>query len=73
MGSFLIGPYLINGHLLTIKLWILLGSINVCISHSGYKHFLVGKEHNLHHRLSKHNYGQGLYLMDKLFGTYKLF
>ena len=73
MGSFLIGPYLFNGHLLTIKLWIILTSIGVCISHSGYKHFLVGKEHNLHHRLSKHNYGQGLYLMDKIFGTYKLF
>jgi sterol desaturase/sphingolipid hydroxylase (fatty acid hydroxylase superfamily) len=71
MGSFIIGPIILGGYLLTIKLWLTIATIFTCISHSGYNHYLVGKEHNLHHRLAKYNYGQGLYILDHFFGTYK--
>jgi sterol desaturase/sphingolipid hydroxylase (fatty acid hydroxylase superfamily) len=72
LGSFLIGYIIFGGHIVTIKIWVSLATINTGIAHSGYKHFLVGKEHNIHHRLAKHNYGQGLYILDRLLGTYIL-
>jgi sterol desaturase/sphingolipid hydroxylase (fatty acid hydroxylase superfamily) len=71
IGSFFVGPIVVLGHINTIKLWLTVASIMTCVAHSGYKHFLVGKEHNTHHRFAKYNYGQGLYLCDRLFGTYK--
>lgn len=69
--SILIGPVLWPGYYITIYIYIFVTTANSCISHSGYKSSLVGIEHNIHHRLSKYNYGTGLYLLDKLFNTYK--
>lgn len=71
ISSILIGPILWPGYYLTIYFYIFLTTANSCISHSGYKNYLVGEEHNIHHKMTKYNYGIGLYLLDKLFGTYK--
>ena len=69
--SILIGPILCPGYYLTIYIYIFITTANSCISHSGYNSPLVGIEHNIHHNFSKYNYGVGLYLLDRLFKTYK--
>ena len=71
IGSILIGPILCPGYYLTIYLYIFLATANSCISHSGYNNIFAGIEHNIHHKFSKYNYGTGLYLLDKIFKTYK--
>ena len=40
-----------------------------CDAHSGYTK--PSNRHEIHHKLHSYNYGQGLYLMDKLFGSHK--
>lgn len=70
--SIVVGPTLWPGYYLTIYIYIFITTANSCISHSGYNSPLVGIEHNIHHKLSKYNYGVGLYLLDKLFNTYKI-
>ena len=71
IGAIMIGPFFFDKHIITMKVWVSLSTILTCIAHSGYKHYLVGEQHNLHHKLSKYNYGQGLYILDRIFGTYK--
>ena len=60
--SILIGPVLCKHYYITIYIYIFVTTANSCISHSGYKSSLVGIEHNIHHRLSKYNYGTGLFI-----------
>jgi len=70
VGSFIIGPYLYKGHILTLYFWIILATFNVVNSHCGYfKYNNKHSRHNIHHKLLKYNYGNGFYLMDKAFGT----
>ena len=46
--------------------WFIFVVVNTVLAHS-----LEG-DHLLHHKKFKYNYGQGLYILDKLFGTYKI-
>ena len=45
--------------------WIFFTTINTIVAH-GYE-----GPHAIHHRLFNVNYGQGIYLLDRLFGTYR--
>jgi len=71
LGAVTIGPYLWIGNIKTIYLWIILTTLSTCLSHSGYKHFLMGTQHNTHHIMSKYNYGQGTYILDRILKTYR--
>ena len=58
--------YLINAHSITIKIWMVLTTINtVVFSHSGY---YLSRFHDAHHSLFNKNYGTNLF-MDWIFGT----
>lgn len=46
-----------------------IGIINACISHSGYKNY--SDKHFLHHKLFNKNYGFGLFIWDRILGTYQ--
>lgn len=65
-------PLYISVLIFGIYYWLLLviiflSSINIAKSHSGYKkHYL----HYLHHKKINYNYGYGLFIWDKLLGTY---
>ena len=47
-------------------LWILFTTYTSCTAHSGYSPL-----HYLHHKYIDCNYGQGVYLLDTIFGTYR--
>lgn len=75
LGSFISGililwyyGYIINIYI--IGMWIAIITINVCISHSNGKCSLDSGNHLSHHKHLKHNYGFGIYLLDRLLGTY---
>ena len=63
-----IPPKIINANYFVETLWIILATINVVMAHSGYKNF--GDDHDLHHRKKNINFGLGLYICDRLYGTY---
>jgi sterol desaturase/sphingolipid hydroxylase (fatty acid hydroxylase superfamily) len=46
---------------------IFLGTINTCSAHSGY---INSFDHFIHHNKLNYNYGFGLYIWDRIFGTY---
>jgi len=46
--------------------WFLLTTYTSCVAHSGYT-----IKHYLHHKHINYNYGQGIYLLDRVFGTYR--
>jgi sterol desaturase/sphingolipid hydroxylase (fatty acid hydroxylase superfamily) len=69
LGSVAIGPYFLTPYFVTMYIWIMLSTLNVVNSHSGY--LIFDKRHNIHHSLLKYNYGNGFYLMDKALGTEK--
>ena len=72
LGSVSIGPLLWKGHYITLYMWIAISTFLTTVSHSGFNHPLVcSKEHNIHHRQPKYNYGDVFYIMDRLCGTYK--
>ena len=75
LGSFICGiallwyyGFIINIYIISI--WIGLATINTCISHSNYKCSLDSGNHYLHHKYRNCNYGFGLYLLDRILGTY---
>lgn len=76
LGSF-ISPFLVFDWLeipfnLTIfNVWVAVTTLNTCASHMGYEAFGDKGIHHLHHKHLKCNYGTGLYLLDRLFGTYR--
>ncbi len=51
-------------------LWVILVTINVLLSHSGYNIFEIGREHDDHHKYFNCNYG-AMVIFDHLHGTYK--
>ena len=51
----------------TQYIWIGVATLNTILSHHH------DGPHTMHHRLLKYNYGQGLYLFDRLCGTYTPF
>ena len=77
MGSFLFGILLLQylGFILNIYIigvWFGVATINICISHSNHNSKLDDGSHYLHHKTLRCNYGTGLYLMDRIMGTYKI-
>lgn len=59
---------LINAHPITIKIWIVVTTINTIIfAHSGYEKIAIF--HDKHHSLFNKNYGTNLF-MDKMFKTH---
>ena len=77
LGSFVIGFLVLNYfnfivNIYIVHLWALIATINTCISHSaGNAPFDTGV-HHIHHKSLKYNFGTGLYLMDRLLGSYKM-
>jgi len=76
LGSFIIGILLlwyigIIMNFYAICGWVGLATVNTCISHSNGACFLDTGKHLDHHRYRQYNYGFGLYLMDRITGTYK--
>jgi len=76
LGSFAAGflflfyfDFIVN--IYVIYFWTLLATINTCISHSGIKTQYDSGVHHIHHKLLKYNFGTGLYLMDRIMGSYK--
>jgi sterol desaturase/sphingolipid hydroxylase (fatty acid hydroxylase superfamily) len=76
LGSFIIGILFLwyFGLIINIYIvggWVGLVTINTCISHSNLQCLLDSGKHLNHHKYLNCNYGFGLYLMDRLGGTYK--
>lgn len=46
-------------------LWITVAILNTVMSHT------IEGPHLIHHKLLRYNYGQGFYLLDRIFNTYK--
>ena len=61
----LVPMLLIPGSNVAQLIWMIGANINTVTGHH------VEGPHMEHHKTLKYNYGQGLYLWDKLFGTYK--
>jgi len=68
IASVMIGPLLIPADYLTMCIWIFITSSQATLGHSN----LVGQSevHSIHHARCNVNYGTGLYLLDRLLGTY---
>jgi len=62
--------FIINIYIL--GLWVGIATITTCYSHSKYRCPLDDGLHYLHHKRLRCNYGTGLYLMDRLVGTYRV-
>jgi len=76
LGSFLCGILILKyfNHIINIYvlgLWIGIITINVCTSHINGESSLNNGLHKIHHKKLNCNYGNGFYIMDKIFGTYK--
>jgi len=76
LGSFICGILILKyfNHVINIYilgLWIGIITINVCTSHINGKSSLNNGLHKIHHNKLNCNYGNGFYIMDKIFGTYK--
>ena len=76
LGSFIIGVVCLwyFGVIINIYIvgsWVGLATINTCISHSNFQCCLDSGSHFNHHKHRQYNYGFGLYLLDRLGGTYK--
>ena len=61
----LIPMLLVPGSDITQIIWLIGANINTVAGHH------MEGPHMIHHKLLKYNYGQGLYLWDRLFGTYR--
>jgi sterol desaturase/sphingolipid hydroxylase (fatty acid hydroxylase superfamily) len=76
LGSFLCGILVLQYFEHTINiyiicLWVCMVTVNVCISHSNNKCDIDNGLHKTHHKKLNCNYGNGFYIMDRIFGTYK--
>ena len=76
LGSFIIGVVCLwyFGVIINIYIvggWVGFVTINTCISHSNFQCTIDSGNHLNHHKYLNCNYGFGLYLMDRLTGTYK--
>ena len=54
-----------NGSFQIYIFWFTLAVVNTVFAHKSQG------AHMIHHQQFKYNYGQGLYLLDRIFGTYK--
>jgi sterol desaturase/sphingolipid hydroxylase (fatty acid hydroxylase superfamily) len=76
LGSFIIGVVCLwyFGVIINIYMvggWVGFVTINTCISHSNFQCTIDSGNHLNHHKYLNCNYGFGLYLMDRLTGTFK--
>jgi sterol desaturase/sphingolipid hydroxylase (fatty acid hydroxylase superfamily) len=76
LGSFICGILILKyfNHVINIYvlgLWVGIITINVCTSHINGESSLNNGLHKIHHKKLNCNYGNGFYIMDKIFGTYK--
>ena len=76
LGSFISGVmflwyfgFILNIYILTT--WVGIVTANTCISHSNNKCLMDTGAHLDHHKYRQCNYGFGMYLMDRMLGTYK--
>ena len=67
-ASVYIPHLLLRGSYPLLVIIMILGGYSSASSHSGYKTSLY---HNIHHQLLYYNYGNGLYIWDRIFGTFK--
>tara|TARA_B110000438_G_C15743582_1_gene619677 strand:- start:35 stop:586 length:552 start_codon:yes stop_codon:yes gene_type:complete len=65
IGTGVLPMYFIYGSKIAKVSYTIIVIYNVVLSHSREG------PHIIHHKLFNYNYGQGLYLFDRLFGTYK--
>jgi len=77
LGSFSVGIILLYYmdfifNIYALYLWTGISTINTCISHSNGNAPYDNNIHNIHHKFLKCNYGTGFYLLDRLFGSYKI-
>ena len=75
LGSFLSGILFLQYfgytiHIYVLNLWIGIATINTCLSHSNLRCVLDDGVHKIHHKKLRCNYGTGLYIMDRLMGSY---
>lgn len=74
IGTFIpsfIGPVLLEMHYITLLIWIAGSTFAVTMTHSGFNlKMLMAKEHDDHHKYFNANYGV-IYIIDRLYGTYK--
>ena len=76
LGSFIAGFIFLRYFNFIVNIYViyfstLLATINTCISHSAGRAPFDSGIHHLHHKRLKYNFGTGLYLMDRLMGSYK--
>ena len=76
LGSFFSGIFLLQyfGYIMNVYvlfLWVGIATVNVCVSHIGEDKLSNTNPHYIHHKRRKCNYGSGIYLMDRLVGTYR--
>ena len=68
IGSVYIPHLFIRGSYQLLCIIVCIGGYSSASSHSGYK---ISYSHNIHHQLLQYNYGNGLYIWDRIFGTFK--
>lgn len=66
--SFFVPAFIVKPNYLEYQIWNLMATFNILITHSGYKH--LSNEHDLHHKKLTCNFGSGIMLCDKFYGTY---
>lgn len=76
LGSFLCGILLLQYlgyiiHIYVLGLWVGVATLNTCISHSNLNCYLDNGVHKQHHKSLKHNFGTGLYIVDRIMCSYK--
>ena len=76
LGSFIIG-FIVLRHwgiifnIYIFHIWAIISTISTCASHSGKKILGDSGVHEIHHKYLKYNFGTGLYIVDRIMGTYK--
>ena len=64
-------PLLLKMNYICIIVWVIMATINVVCVHSGYDYFYSNEKHADHHSELNINYGFGVYLCDRFYGTYR--
>mmetsp|Transcript_12341 Transcript_12341/g.28955 ORF Transcript_12341/g.28955 Transcript_12341/m.28955 type:complete len:125 (+) Transcript_12341:156-530(+) len=71
--SMMIGPIMFGSHPYIWGAWAVIASISIAWSHSGYEFKLASARlHDNHHKYFNVNYGLAIYVMDRVFDTYRL-
>ena len=76
LGSFAAGTVILSQmdyvpHVYVLYIWTAVATWGSCTGHSNGNAPGDNEEHLMHHKHPAYNYGFGLYVFDRLFGTYK--